>query len=220
MWTNQLMLGSHRCNHLKKRWPAGFHDSLSRRVVTMLANINVVKVGFTSVCDSNLIFSRLLGLQHSRNINIDDVLQHFQHEVAPVSTYMFDDKGGMRIAVGKSALKNKIQVEISTRFVPEPDITTLMAAQFYGLFIGQEMEQFKILWTMYSVTYTRKRQTTMCTICNIVILGTCHDRKQWTLVQLHKNMLRSFHTFYQLTPFPVVIRWHKYLALVKRSYFK
>ena len=49
---------------------------------------------------------------------------------------MFDNKGGMRIAAGKSALRNKIQVEIiSTRFVPEADITSLMAAQFYGLFI-------------------------------------------------------------------------------------
>ena len=111
----------------------------------MLANINAVKVGFTSVCDSNLIFSRLLGLQYSRNINIDDVLQHFQHEVAPVSTYMFDDKGGMRIAVGKSALKNKIQVEISTRFVPEPDITIIDGCAILWIFIGQEMEQFKIL---------------------------------------------------------------------------
>ena len=91
-------------------------------MVTMAASRNVVKVGFTSVCDSNLIFSRLLGLQHSRNINIDDVLQH---EVAPVSTSMFDDKGGMRIAAGKSALRNNIQVEISTGFVPEPDITII-----------------------------------------------------------------------------------------------
>ena len=72
---------------------------------------------------------------------------------------MFDNKGGMRIAAGMSALRNKIQVEIiSTRFVPEADITSLMAAQFYGLFIDQEMEQIKILWTMYSVTYTRKRK--------------------------------------------------------------
>ena len=34
---------------------------------------------------------------------------------------MFDDKGGMRIEAGKSDLRNKLQVELSTRFVPEPD---------------------------------------------------------------------------------------------------
>ena len=43
---------------------------------------------------------------------------------------MFDENGGNEIAAGKSVLRNKLQVEISTRFVPEPDI------------IINEMEQF------------------------------------------------------------------------------
>ena len=38
---------------------------------------------------------------------------------------MFDDKEGMRIAAGKSALRKKLQVVISTRFVPEADITII-----------------------------------------------------------------------------------------------
>ena len=57
----------------EKSWPAGSYDSLSSRVVTIAANRKVVKVGSTSVCDSNFIFSRLLGLQQqSWNINIDE----------------------------------------------------------------------------------------------------------------------------------------------------
>ena len=117
----------------EKSWSAGFHNSLSRRVVTMVANSKVVKG----------IFSRLLGLQQSRNINIDDVLQH---EVAPVSTSMFDDKGGLRIAAGRSDLRNKIQVDIYLLgLLLNQILPPLMAAQFYGLFIGQEMEQFKTL---------------------------------------------------------------------------
>ena len=47
---------------------------------------------------------------------------------------MFDDKGGMRIAAGKSALKNKLQLEMSTRFVPEPDITIIHGCAFLWIF--------------------------------------------------------------------------------------
>ena len=56
-----------------------------------------------------------------------------QHELAPVPTSMFDDKGGMRIAAGKSALKNKLQLEMS-RFVPEPDITIIHGCAILWIF--------------------------------------------------------------------------------------
>ena len=60
----------------------------------------------------NLIYSRILGLKQSREIDFKDVLKH---ELAPIPTSMFRSSGKMRIASGKSSLKNKLKVEVSSR---------------------------------------------------------------------------------------------------------
>ena len=41
-------------------------------------------------------------------------------------TSMFDEKGEMRIAKTKSTLKKNLQVEISTRLGPQPEVTILV----------------------------------------------------------------------------------------------
>ena len=80
-----------------------------------------VKVGAMNVFDTNLIYSRVIGLQAGeRVIDIKDVLGH---ELAPVPTSMFT--GDMRIAKSKSTLKKILQVEVSDRVAGGANVNVL-----------------------------------------------------------------------------------------------
>ena len=82
-----------------------------------------VKVGAVKVFDTNLIYSKVIGLQGSgRDIDITDVLGH---ELAPVPTSMFDDTADMRIAKPKSTLKKIFQVEVSDRVAGGANVSVL-----------------------------------------------------------------------------------------------
>ena len=115
-------IGRAQMHSYEESWPAGFNAPLSKQVITMAVTRKVMRVGSTEVCDLNLIYSRVMGLQQSRNIKLCDVLEY---ELAPVPTSMFDEKGEMRIAKTKSTLKKNLQVEISTRLGPQPEVTIL-----------------------------------------------------------------------------------------------
>ena len=63
--------------------------------------------------DTNLIYSRIIGLQaSSREIDITDFLNH---ELAPVPTAMFNESGDMRTATAKSTLMANLKVEVMDR---------------------------------------------------------------------------------------------------------
>ena len=113
-------IGQAQMHSYEESWPAGFNAPLSKQVLTMAVTRKVMRVGSTEVCNLNLIYSRVMGLQQSQNIKLYDVLEY---ELAPVPTSMFDEKGEMRIAKTKSILKNNLQVEISTRLDPQPEVT-------------------------------------------------------------------------------------------------
>ena len=71
-----------------------------------------VRVGVTKALNTNLIYSRGVGLQaSSRQVDIKEVLAH---ELAPIPT-MFTDVGEMRCSTGKSVLKTRLKVEVSSR---------------------------------------------------------------------------------------------------------
>ena len=74
-----------------------------------------IKLGSADCFDTNLIYSRVMGLMSSCDVDLKDV---FSHEVAPVPTSMFEDSGDMRITTSKSTLKRKLQVEQSSRPMP------------------------------------------------------------------------------------------------------
>ena len=59
------------------------------------------------VYDTRLIYSRVLGLQKVRNINLQDILKY---ELAPVPPSMFEHNGDIRITKSKSILKQQLQV--------------------------------------------------------------------------------------------------------------
>lgn len=114
-------IGRAQMNAYEESWPSGFNDTLSKNVVTMSVTRKALQVGSTPVIDTNIIYSRVLVLQQSRNININDVLQY---ELAPVPTSMFDD-GLIRMLQSKSTLKRKLQVEMSSRLAKNPDATII-----------------------------------------------------------------------------------------------
>ena len=73
-----------------------------------------ITVGPGSTFDTALIYTRVMGIAASREL---DLKQVFQHELAPVPTSMFKDNGDMRITKTKSTLKNKLQVKQIVRTV-------------------------------------------------------------------------------------------------------
>ena len=72
-----------------------------------------IKVGAVKVYDTNLIYSRVIGLQDSdRPVDIADLLSH---ELAPVPSALFTDKGELRTASVKSVLKTNTAQLLSAR---------------------------------------------------------------------------------------------------------
>ena len=76
-----------------------------------------IKIEGEHVYDTNLIYSRVLGLQTVRDINLQDVMKY---ELAPIPTSIFEENGDMHITKTKSVLKKKLQVEISDRMCSTP----------------------------------------------------------------------------------------------------
>ena len=72
-------------------WPTGFNAPISKEVNTMQLMKKHVGVGAIKVYDTNVIYSRIIGLQASgREVDIDDVLKY---ELAPIPMAMFDSSG-------------------------------------------------------------------------------------------------------------------------------
>ena len=96
----------------------GLYETITKKIVTMDHARKHVKVGAVKVLDTNLIYSRVIGLQASgQDTDIKDMLGH---ELAPVP--MFDD---MRIGNLKSTLKKILQVEVSNRVAGGANISVL-----------------------------------------------------------------------------------------------
>jgi len=115
---NAVVIGNKQKQSFEKSLPSGFYGPISKQVVTMNAAKRSVKVGGKDVYDVNLIYSRVLGLQQSRDIDLADILRH---ELSPLPTSLFKETGELRIATGKSSLKQKLKVTVSGRHVHKPD---------------------------------------------------------------------------------------------------
>ena len=77
--------------------------------------------------DTDLICTRVIGIQQSRYINTNEVLTY---KLSPVPPSLFDESGDMRIQA-KASLKAKLQVEVST-LVTTSIMVSLMVARCYG----------------------------------------------------------------------------------------
>ena len=116
-----LAIGKAQMATFENALPAGFYAPISKQVVTMKTGKKSVKVGDKDVYDVHVIYTRILGLQQSRDIDLTDVLKH---ELSPLPTSVFKETGEMRIATGKASLKNKLKVTVSARHV-QPDATIM-----------------------------------------------------------------------------------------------
>lgn len=84
-----VAIGKKQMTKYTATWPAGFYSTIPKEVVTMAVARKVIRVGSTDVCDVTLIYSRVLGLQATRDINFQQVLKH---ELAPIPTALFTTK--------------------------------------------------------------------------------------------------------------------------------
>ena len=112
-----VRLGTRQMNEFDGSLPAGFHGTIEKRFISMAETKKSVKVRGVKIYDTNLIYSRVIGLQASnRPVDIDDVLSY---ELAPVPTALFTESGEMRDAKAKSVLKSNTQKLLSTRRAQE-----------------------------------------------------------------------------------------------------
>lgn len=107
-------IGLQQMKRFEAALPNGFYDTISKKVITLEASKKHVKMGEKTIVNTELLFSRLLGLQGSCRefLDIKDLLTY---ELSPVPTAMFQGSGDMRISKSKSELKKQLQVDISTR---------------------------------------------------------------------------------------------------------
>ena len=103
--------------HFESGLPHSFNAPLKKMVTTMSVNKKQIHIGKTPVVDTELIYSRIIGLQQSRELNVKDILQY---ELSAVPPALFEDNGDMR-SQSKSTLKAKLQVTLSARLITPPD---------------------------------------------------------------------------------------------------
>ena len=89
-----------------KSLPGGFHNRLTNRVKTMETMKRGVVVGEKTVYDMEALFSRLLIVGQSRNINLATV---FEYELCAVPPSIFDEFGILRKG-SKAQLVKKLAV--------------------------------------------------------------------------------------------------------------
>jgi len=89
-----VAIGQLQMTHFESSWPDGFNGTINKKVVTMSTMRKHIKIGNIELYDTNLIYSRVIGLQGSRDISMKDVLEY---ELSPVPTSMYEDNGEIRI---------------------------------------------------------------------------------------------------------------------------
>lgn len=139
----------------------------SRRVHTVAETKTGVVVGPKVLYDTELIYSRVIGLQAStRDVDIKNVLSY---EQSPVPTALFEESRDMRICKSKADMKNNTRVEISERNQTEMNCTVLDSVLYYGLLPGQLPVKpiwlrSRLLWNPSRRRYSAGSGLAMC-IC-------------------------------------------------------
>ena len=108
---NAAILGENQMETSEKSWPGGFHDTITKKIITMADNRKHIKVGEVKVFDTATIYARAMGLQSGqRSLYADSIVAH---ELSPYPTAMFDAYGQTREAKTKANLENATKVELS-----------------------------------------------------------------------------------------------------------
>ena len=115
---NHCLWATNRWNTLKQAGQITSMNLYQARASPCQSARNRSKLGSKDCYDTDLIYSRVMGLMSSREIDLKEL---FSHELAPIPTSMFEDNGDMRITQSNSSLKQKLQVEQSSQTLSFPD---------------------------------------------------------------------------------------------------
>ena len=73
---NSVAMGKEQMMQFETGWPKTFYEPLSNKVVTMSVTNKRIKLGSADCVDTNLIYSRVMGLMSSRDVDLTDVFSH------------------------------------------------------------------------------------------------------------------------------------------------
>ena len=90
--------------------PDGFYATLPKKVITM--ENKKTKAQVVELYNTELIYFCVMCLLSIDQITLEDL---FRYELAPVPTSLFTAIGEARYPKGKSTLKKKLKVDVSTR---------------------------------------------------------------------------------------------------------
>ena len=141
-----VRIGEAQLQQFESACPAGFYQTIKRKVITKKEGKKKRGADPMEQCDSGLIFARMSALMSTRAINLNDVLKY---ELAAVPTSIFDEKiGELRISKSKSILKRRLQVEVTNLFshreVPET-LWLLMDVPYSGCSNGPTKDSPRML---------------------------------------------------------------------------
>ena len=133
-------IGTRQMKEFENSLPDGFYKTIRVKLKTMEVTKKSFKVGDRKVYNTELIYSRVIGLQASpREVSITDIMLC---ELTPIPTARFNDSGDMRISKSKSILKNLTKVDASAgHAVKEAIVQLLMAVLFCGFLDGHHLPQ-------------------------------------------------------------------------------
>ena len=94
-------------------WPKTFYEPLSNKVVTMSVTKKRIKLGSADCVNTNLFYSRVMGLMSSRDVDLTDVFSH--EPKCQLRCLKIEDNEV------KTTLKRKLQVEQSPRTLSTPE---------------------------------------------------------------------------------------------------
>jgi hypothetical protein len=114
---NAVTIGEKMARDFSKSLPDGFHNPITGKVQTMEAMKKGVKVGEKTIYDMEALFSRLLIVGQTRNVNLKSV---FEYELCAVPPSIFDDFGLLRKG-HKANLVKKVAI-LSTKPSPPEEV--------------------------------------------------------------------------------------------------
>lgn len=117
-----MQIGRNQMISFEESWPRGFHETISKKVVTMNESKKHIKVGEVEVYNTEVIFARVVCLLSAGQINLDEI---FCYELSPIPTSLFEVNGEPRGSKAKAVLKNALKVEIPTRNDLQVDVIIL-----------------------------------------------------------------------------------------------
>ena len=90
-------------------FPGGFYSTIKKKVKLMKRE-KTCATGGIEVYSTEAIYTSIICLMSTSSIKIEDVLKY---ELPPVSRWLFDGNGNMRLNKQKTELKNTLKTKVS-----------------------------------------------------------------------------------------------------------